>query len=188
MPRRMSVWPVASHTHTPEGTGIIARQRLHHRRGQPGRRRWWDAQASNPAELDLDCLTAARRNAWPAIRIRRHHHGGKTATIAAQFLAPAIDLTGTNIRPARYLGNNRLRRKCRCYHPPASAHRSNGGAALRRWITRTSPSHRLSHRCKHRRLQCAYPARSAERQQGAVPRRDTVPRHTLEIQKSLKKP
>ena len=24
MPRRMSVWPTASHTRTPEGTGIIA--------------------------------------------------------------------------------------------------------------------------------------------------------------------
>jgi len=80
-----------------------------------------DAQASGPTELDLDRLAAARGNAWPAIRIRRHYDGGKTSIIAAQlvqFLAPAIDLTGTDIRPARHLGNDRLRRKCRCYHRP----------------------------------------------------------------------
>jgi hypothetical protein len=81
----------------------------------PGAR---DAQASDPAELDLERLTVARRNVWPAVRTRRHHDGGKTGTTAAQFLAPAIDLTGTNIRPARHLGNDRARRKCGRYHRP----------------------------------------------------------------------
>ena len=80
-----------------------------------------DAQASGPTELDLDRLAAARGNAWPAIRIRRHYDGGKTSITAAQlvqFLAPAIDLTGTNIRPPRHLGNDRARRKGRRDHRP----------------------------------------------------------------------
>jgi hypothetical protein len=34
----------------------------------------------------------------------------------AQFPAPAVDLTGANIGPARHLGNDRARRKCRCNH------------------------------------------------------------------------
>jgi hypothetical protein len=36
-----------------------------------------DEQASNLAELDLNRLAKTRRNALPAIGIRRHHYRGK---------------------------------------------------------------------------------------------------------------
>jgi hypothetical protein len=111
MPRRMSVWPVASHTRTPDGMGIIAAPAPFHGRCQIGRRGGRNAQTGHPAKLDLDRRPSAGAN---APRGRGQHNLGTTSDSLTQLLAPAIKLPGINIRPARHLGNDRARGKRRC--------------------------------------------------------------------------
>jgi hypothetical protein len=69
IPRRMSVWPVAIHTPTPEGMGIIAAAgAIRHRRRQVSRRR-------TPRSISSLISGMARRRGWlsaaPPAQVRR---------------------------------------------------------------------------------------------------------------------
>ena len=154
-PRELGSWP----------------QRPYYRRGQAGRRRRWNAQASRAAKLDLDRFASTWRNALPAIRIRRHDHCRKTGAGAAQLLAPAINLPGANVSSTRHLRNDRPRRKCRRNQRPLLL------------LAPASPPLRAADQLKsrHRTVSCisastgcrCYPARSIRRSQGGLPRRET---------------
>lgn len=74
----MSVWPVASHTRTPLGTGIIGSsgpERVQNAPQRLGIHVAIDADAASAAKLDLDdaalAATSARRRRW-----RRSLNGG----------------------------------------------------------------------------------------------------------------
>src|SRR5437868_11853901 len=113
MPFRMSVRPTASHTRTPDGTGIIAAPAPLQppQPAQPG---------SKPVSASGLCTQNPpdhRRGATPGIvpglRIsvswRCNHHLRKPVTSAAKLLSPAVDLAWADLRPARHFGDNRSR-------------------------------------------------------------------------------
>jgi hypothetical protein len=111
MPRRMSVWPTASHTRTPDGTGII------------GATNTLTAAAANAAGIEPGIRTRAFPTATSiagsgqgatsfaaAFLVRCNQHLGKPGR-TVQFLPPAIDLACRNIGAPRHLRNHRPRRK-----------------------------------------------------------------------------
>ena len=105
MPRRISVWPTATHTRTPDGTGIIAAQCLDDRRRQIRRR---PTTVPHPAPCWQTRLRSPASAAGPPCpRQTARSAPVQNRSPPLGIPSPTVDQTRCHLGPSRHVADHR---------------------------------------------------------------------------------